>query len=99
MRWEFLGKQELRDSIQPGKGHVYAPNLWRTPVPGGWLVMTVNSKSNDPQPVLTFYPDANHLWQVTDDPQAATLLRPARGAMIPGSSELLLPAGEEMIPE
>lgn len=97
MQWEFLGKQALRESVQPGKGHTYAPALWRTPVPGGWLVMTINSKSSDPQPLLTFYPDADHLWKVTDDPQAAVLLRPASGGMLPAGKELLRASLEEAV--
>jgi hypothetical protein len=95
MKWEFLGKQELRDSDIPGKGYTYAPALWRTPVPGGWLLMTLNSKSNDPQPMLSFYPDADHLWTGKNPPEAGYLLRPASADSAPSTEHLLRPAYEE----
>lgn len=95
MVWEFLGKQELVSSESPHRGHVYAPLLWRTPVPGGWLLMALNSKTNDPQPTVSFYPDADHVWVGKEPPEAAYLLRPA-GAGTPTPSETLLrPAQEE----
>ena len=77
MEWEYLGRQELRDSLDPGKGHVYVASMWRTPVPGGWLLMTVNQRTNDPQPTTSFYPDPAHAWQPHAPAEAATLLRPA----------------------
>ena len=92
MQWEFLGKQEMLDSTA-GKGYAYAPLLWRTPVPGGWLLMTLNSKSSDPQPTVSFYPDAEHLWRGNAPPESGYLLRPAAGAS--GSSEQLLRAAGE----
>ncbi len=95
MQWEFLGVQELRESSVPGKGYVYAPSMWRTPVPGGWLVMTLNSKSNDPQPMLSFYPDANHVWKGNAPPEASYLLRPASGGKLTASEELLRPSLDE----
>jgi hypothetical protein len=58
-------------------------------VPGGWLLMSINSKSSDPQPAVSFYPDPGHEWNVGDDPRAATLLRPAEGAPAAGSASLL----------
>jgi hypothetical protein len=95
MKWELLGKQELRDSDVPGKGYVYTPLMWRTPVPGGWLLMTVNSKSNDPQPTVSFYPDADHLWTGRTPPEAEYLLRPAGPDSSPSGEHLLRPASEE----
>jgi hypothetical protein len=94
MMWEFLGKQELRDSDTPGKGYAYALLLWRTPVPGGWLLMAVNAKTSDPQPVISFYPDADHVWQGKEPPEAAYLLRPA-GAGSLSADHLLRPAPAE----
>jgi len=95
MRWEFLGKQELQESVTPGKGYVYTLSMWRTPVPGGWLIMTVNNKSNDPQPVLSFYPDADHIWKGNAPPEAGYLLRPASGGAITAPDTLLRPSIEE----
>jgi hypothetical protein len=77
LEWELVGKQQLWEQGTPGKGYAYAPLLWRTPVPGGWLLMTVNSKSSDPQPMVSFYPDPDHVWRIATDPQAQQLLRPA----------------------
>jgi hypothetical protein len=99
MRWEFVGKQELWESGVPGKGYAYSALMWRTPVPGGWLLMTLNGKSNDPQPVTGFYPDAEHRWNITASPEADYLLRPAgSGQALISSEELLRPGiaeGEE----
>ena len=95
MQWELVGKQELWESGTPGKGHAYAPLVWRTPVPGGWLLMTVNSKSSDPQPTTSFYPDPDHVWSFRSDPQAEYLLRPAAGnPAITSSSNQLLRAAQ-----
>ncbi len=64
MQWQFISTVELHDA-EPGKrGHIYHAPLWRTQVPGGWLVMTVNGRSTDPQPSLTFLPDPEHQWHV-----------------------------------
>src|SRR5258708_4321519 len=94
MKWEFLDRQELREGRDPAKGHVYVASMWRTPVPGGWLVMTINSRSNDPQPVTNFYPDPEHAWQPVAPAEAAYLLRPAEGnEMIP--PERLLRAAQD----
>jgi hypothetical protein len=95
MQWEFLGRQELRASETPGKGYVYAPFLWRAPVPGGWLLMTVNSKSNDPQPIINFYPDPDHVWQARESPEAQYLLRAAGGGASGSTENLLRPAPDE----
>lgn len=89
LKWEFLGKQQLWEGETPGKGYAYAPLVWRTPVPNGWLLMVVNSKSNDPQPTLSFYPDPDHQWNIATDPQAATLLRAASGPGFTDPSALL----------
>lgn len=75
MQWEFLGKQELKEAMPGTKGHLYLCSLWRTPVPGGWLVMTINSRSSDPQPMQNFYPDPEHLWTGKTPMEAAYLLR------------------------
>ena len=89
MKWESLGRQELPDLNPSGKGYVYTTLLWRTPVPGGWLLMAVNSKSGDPQPVLSFYPDAEHLWRGNAPPEAEYLLRPASSVKSIESEQLL----------
>ena len=95
MQWEFLGTQELQESNSTGKkSHVYALSMWRTPVPGGWLLMTLNSRSNDPQPVQSFYPDAQHLWTGKTPVEASYLLRAAGAGALPSADMLLLPAEE-----
>ena len=92
MKWEFLGTQELRESHLSNKGHVYMVSLWRTPVPGGWLVMTINNRSSDPQPTHSFYPDAEHLWPGNPPLEATYLLRPAGAGALPSDEMLLLPS-------
>ncbi len=94
MQWEFLGTQELQESSAARKGHVYVLSMWRTPVPGGWLLMTLNSRSNDPQPVQSFYPDAQHLWTGKTPAEAGYLLRAAGAGALPAADMLLLPAEE-----
>lgn len=74
MKWEYLGVQELREG-SGGKGYVYAVGMWRTPVPGGWLLMSVNTRSRDPQPNQSFYPDPDHLWTGQTPEEADYLLR------------------------
>ncbi len=90
MQWEFLGKQELREGTGAGRAHVYLCSLWRTPVPGGWLLMSINSRSSDPQPMQSFYPDPDHLWTGKTPLEASYLLRAADS--IPTSEDNLLRA-------
>jgi hypothetical protein len=89
LQWEFLGKQEMQETEKPGKGYVYAMSMWRTPVPGGWLLMTLNSRSNDPQPIVSFYPDEDHVWKGAAPPESSYLLRPAGGGASLTSEKLL----------
>lgn len=91
LKWELLGKQELPDD----RVHVYEILLWRTPVPGGWLLMTVNKRSNSPDPVLSFYPDPDHIWRGHTDPQADYLLRPAAGSYPVSAQQLLRAASAD----
>lgn len=91
MKWEFLDVQELREGSDSGKGHVYKLALWRTPVPGGWLLMALNTKSNDPQPIQSFYPDPEHLWTGRTPREAHFLLRAAGPAATPMITGLLSP--------
>lgn len=95
MQWEFLGVQQMQERNASGKGYVYALSMWRTPVPGGWLIMTLNSRSNSPQPTQSFYPDAQHLWTGKTPAEANYLLRPAGAGELPSADTLLLPAGGE----
>jgi hypothetical protein len=76
MKWEFLGVQELQEGYG-GKGHVYAISMWRTPVEGGWLLMSLNTRSRDPQPIQSFYADPNHFWTGKTPVEADYLLRGA----------------------
>ena len=93
MKWEFLGGQELTDREEGtrGRGYTYVSLLWRTNVPGGWLLMVMNAKSNDPSPSVSFYPDPEHRWTGAADPQAAYLLRPAEGGRETPADHLLRP--------
>jgi len=79
MQWQFLGKQELHEDSGGGKGHTYVALMWRSPVPGGWLLMTVNARSSDPQPLVSFYADADHVWTGAAPHGADHLLRPTTG--------------------
>jgi len=88
MKWEFLGVQELREGMN-GKGYVYTVGMWRTPAPGGWLLMSINTKSNNPQPTQSFYPDPDHLWTGKTPPEAAYLLRAAGADSAPSTQSLL----------
>jgi hypothetical protein len=94
MHWEFLGKQELQNSESGGKGHVYSVSMWRSPVPSGWLLMTVNNRSSDPQPIVSFYPDADHVWKGNEPAEANYLLRPADAGEIESSDQLLRSASD-----
>ena len=98
MQWQFLGKQELPESDNRGRGHTYLVSMWRTPVPGGWLLMSLNSRSSDPQPLVSFYPDPDHRWAGNTPPEADYLLRPASGVASVSSEELLRPALDEPSP-
>jgi len=90
MAWEYIGKQELKS---PGKmmwgGYIYQTQMWRTPVPGGWLLMALNSRSNSPDPVISFYPDDDHVWNPTELTQEQYLLRAAGSREIEPPNELL----------
>ena len=88
MKWEFLGVQELREGSN-GKGYVYTVGMWRTPVPGGWMLMSLNTKSNNPQPTQSFYSDPDHLWTGTNPAEAAYLLRAAGPDNVPSTQNLL----------
>jgi hypothetical protein len=77
MKWEFLGKQDLLEAPQGMRGHTYLASMWRTPVPGGWLLMTLNTRSNGPDMVTSFYPDPNHVWNPSAPPESSYLLRAA----------------------
>ena len=92
MQWEHIGCQELKT---PGRGYVYLAEMWRTPVPGGWLLMSLNSKSNSPDPEISIYKDVTHLLKPNVPPEASYLLRAVDETAIGGSDEvLLLEAGE-----
>src|SRR5579862_3122711 len=95
MQWELVGNQELWDSGVVGKGYAYRVLLWRTPVPGGWLLMTVNQKANSPDPTVSFYPDPEHRWVGKADPQSEILLRPASSGAITDDPQRLLRASSE----
>ncbi|HZT42047.1 MAG TPA: hypothetical protein VFA07_07645 [Chthonomonadaceae bacterium] len=88
MKWEQVGRQALWETGIPGKGYAYQVWLWRSPVPGGWLLMAVNAKSNGPDPTVSFYPNPEHRWTLEYDPQADYLLRPASSdpAALPDAS-------------
>jgi hypothetical protein len=47
--------------------------LWRTPVPGGWLVAVTNPTRSAPIKAasLAFYPDPGHKWTGHYDPRIA----------------------------
>ena len=95
MKWEYIGKQELREGNIPGKSYVYTTSMWRTPVPGGWIMMALNSKSNDPQPHTSFYPDPGHVWKGNTTDGADYLLRPAELGEQTPANLLLRPGPDE----
>ncbi len=85
MNWEYMGTQEL--STTP-RGYTYRTNMWRSPVPGGWLLMALNSRSNSPDPVISFYPDAEHEWKPGVPHEASYLLRAAGATEIEPSANM-----------
>ena len=91
MNWEFLETQFLTEG-DGRRAHTYQAPLWRTPVPGGWFVMTVNARTSDPQPSITFYPDPEHVWVGNAPLEANYLLRPAGNPQETASEKLLRPA-------
>ena len=92
MRWEYIGTQELST---PGKGYTYVTEMWRTPVPGGWLLMALNARSNSPDPVTSFYPDKEHTWKPSEPPEAQYLLRAAGAGEIEPMEQLRAIEGAE----
>ena len=91
MQWEFLGKQDLHETFERGKGHTYKTALWRAPVPGGWLLMALNSRTSDPTPVISYFPDPDHLWNQIEPAESDNHLRPAVGNATSHPESLLRP--------
>jgi|GEM_PF-3466803 len=91
MEWENIGTQQLpKRGRFMSAGHVYQVEMWRSPVPGGWMVMALNLRSNSPDPVLSFYPDPNHTWDPLGPRREATyLLRAAEDNHTQAADELL----------
>lgn len=90
MQWEFVGRQELKSPDRTIMGqYVYETFLWRTLVPGGWLLMALNSRSNSPDPIVSFYPDPTHSWRPNAPPESGYLLRATTSADAEASGELL----------
>jgi hypothetical protein len=58
IKWEEIECHRERKQIQI--------SLFRCKVPGGWLVLTVlpGESEDSNSSGLTFYPDANHYWDV-----------------------------------
>ena len=94
MNWEYLETQMLTNG-EGRRAYTYQAPLWRTPVPGGWLLMTVNSRTSDPQPSIAFYPDPEHIWVGKAPAEASYLLRPAGNPNEIGSERLLRPSEKE----
>ncbi len=68
IKWEFLGKQELEEWKES------ALRIWRTSVPGGWLMLTYFGCTG----TQSFYPDPDHIWTGSTTDGADYLLRPAQ---------------------
>lgn len=64
IEWEYLGRQGL----PPGALFPKQVEMWRTPVPGGWLVLTVETQQSDSLST-TFYPDPEHEWDGSSLPR------------------------------
>lgn len=58
IEWEYLGDQAL----PPGKIAPQHVETWRTPVPGGWLVLVIQKSGQISGLSTTFYPDPQHEW-------------------------------------
>ena len=94
MEWEFLGKQDLRIPRKRwGEDH-YSSFLWRAMVPGGWLLLAQGVNSIAPQPIVSFYPDPDHLWEPNTPAESNYLLRPATGTASESETHLLRSVSE-----
>jgi hypothetical protein len=76
--WQPLGLQEM---VFPGTGGIFGGGftlrtyLWRSAVPGGWIVVFADETGvAGAVKASFFYPDPNHEWK-GDDSMADTLLR------------------------
>ena len=78
MEWEDLGYQNL---VHAGKGGLFGGSakmsipMWRTPVPGGWLIMTLIQGTATHTTTTSFYPDPEHIWDPHSKYEASYLLR------------------------
>ena len=92
-----MGKQEFGFATSPKKSIEYYARMWRTPVPGGWLIVTL-PESNVTQTATCFYPDPNHEWKPSDLPEHVETLRLLRPAQPTASTpaDLLLRSPEEV---
>jgi hypothetical protein len=58
--------------------------------------MALNSRSNSPDPVVSFYPDQDHVWKPGEPAEAEFLLRAAAsGEIAPGEQLRAIEAAEE----
>jgi hypothetical protein len=55
MKWEKLHVVEPRAEFATG-------GVYRTPIPGGWLIALFWQMGHPGGPALCFYPDAEHAW-------------------------------------
>ncbi len=93
MQWEYLGKQELATTQPPGIFSTGQALIWRTPVPGGWLIITQLGSGG----CQSFYPDANHIWtgDTSKIMESDYLLRPAEmGEGTPPNELLIADSGD-----
>lgn len=75
MKWEYIGSQDLPH--RKGKPLFLHPEIWRSRVPGGWMILTITAGDVKAH---SFYPDPDHIWEIDEekmDKAASTLLRPA----------------------
>ena len=72
MEWEDLGYQKATSTKFMGKEIPVGVEMYRTPVPGGWLILIISSSSS-----VSFYPDPEHKWDPHGKYEASYLLRAA----------------------
>ena len=76
MEWEYLGEQKLQMGSHKWAGH-YTALMWRTSVPGGWLIITTIGGMPPATSTQSFYPDPDHVWTGGVPQESDYLLRPA----------------------
>jgi hypothetical protein len=72
--WEFIGRMPLPP------GNMKNIDMWRTPVAGGWIIMTLRAVRDIESIATMFYPDPTHSWEVVVPSTTGHLAPPPPGS-------------------